>query len=128
MKKIRKKFNQEVRRIGNKVFNLPLPTERFPVSGLGDLLTTEMTIPGTCSGIGAAAGALVPVAGIYAMTSNLGENPLIGAITTPILYLTGSMLTIPTSLGFGTVGGLVGADVGRYLQEQKTKMENYLKR
>ena len=104
MVKLREKFNDKVREWGNN------RTERFKRitgKGLGDLLTAEINF----RRMGATAGALAPVAGLYYWLSEGGINPVLAGALAPTIYL----FTIPVSGVVSAVLGGIGYKIGEKL-------------
>ena len=88
--------------------------------GLGNLLTSRIN----CTNIGAVTGAASPLIGWYALLSDFGKMPIVGAIMAPVAYLMSFPLSLPLSI-VGLFSGIYyGHQLDNYLKSRFYKKEN----
>jgi len=136
----REKLNDKTIEYGNKIMpKVPVLSEvfsGFPKSfkenhkgygamaespyGFGNLLTSRIN----CTNIGAITGAASPLIGWYALLSDFGKMPIMGAVMAPVAYIISFPLSFPLSMG-GLVGGILcGRELDNYLKSKFCKKEN----
>jgi len=108
LRNLRQGFNDSIREWGNN--RTSWMVDRFG-KGLGDMLTANVNF----RKVGATAGILAPFVPMYLLLSNGGENPIMGAIFTPVYAISIFPATFFGCMFAGGMGYVCGEKVDSLL-------------